>query len=76
MELYNICFLIFCMILSLLILIGISKNVLTEYGAGLLIGIFVLAIIGYDIWENFQFKETMQKIDLTNSNTDGNYSIE
>jgi hypothetical protein len=64
------------MILSLLILIGISKNVLTEYGAGLLIGIFVLAIIGYDIWENFQFKETMQKIDLTNSNTDGNYSIE
>jgi hypothetical protein len=70
MGIYNIGFFIFCIILILLTFIGVSKNILTEYGLGLLIGVLVLGIIGYDIWEDVQIREIMQKIDLTNSDTE------
>jgi hypothetical protein len=48
-----------------LIFIGVSKNVLTKYGIGLLIGILVLGIIAYNIWVDFQIWEMLKRIDLT-----------
>jgi hypothetical protein len=63
MGLYGIGFLIFCVVLACLILICTLTNILTEYGIGLLIGILVIGIIGYDIWEDFQFREMMREID-------------
>jgi hypothetical protein len=70
MGLYNIAFLIFCVILICIIFIVISKNILTEYGVGLLIGILVIGIIGWDIWVNIQYWEMMRKIDLAYSDTE------
>ena len=70
MDLFNIGFLTFCVILILLIFIGVSKNVLTRYGVGLLIGILVLGVISYDILANLQFREVIQEIDLPGSDTE------
>jgi hypothetical protein len=70
MGAYNIGFLAFCIILVSLILIGVSKNVLTNYGAGILIGILVFGIIGYDIWANRKAQELMREIDLAVSDTE------
>jgi Kef-type K+ transport system membrane component KefB len=70
MGLYNIMFSIFCVILILLLFLDISKNVLTKYGVGLLIGILVFGIIGYNIWENYQVQEIIQDIDLADSDTE------
>jgi hypothetical protein len=70
MGVYNIGFLIFCVVMALFVFIGISKNALTKYGAGLLIGVLVFGIIGYDIWANIQFQEVLRKIDLTDSDTE------
>jgi hypothetical protein len=70
MGLYNIGFLTFCVILSCIIFIGILKNILTEYGFGLLIGILVIGIISWDILVTFQYREIIRKIDLTYSNTE------
>lgn len=65
MNLYDIGFLTFCIIMICLIFIGVSKNVLTKYGIGLLIGILVLGIIAYNIWVDFQIWEMLKRIDLT-----------
>jgi hypothetical protein len=46
-----------------LIFIGIIKNILTEYGAGFLIGVLVLGIIGYNIWTDLQTLK-VNKIEL------------
>jgi hypothetical protein len=67
MGMYNIGFFAFCIILALSIFIGVSENILTKYGVGLLIGILVLGIIGYDIWANLKFQKIMEKVDLTDS---------
>jgi hypothetical protein len=64
MGIYNIGFLAFCIILVLLIFIGVSRNILTNYGVGLLVGILVLGIIGYDIWANLKAQELMREADL------------
>jgi hypothetical protein len=70
MDLCDIGFLTFCVIIICLFFIGISRNLLTKYGVGLLIGILVLGIVGYNIWANFQVRELMQRIDLTPSHTE------
>jgi hypothetical protein len=67
MGIYNIGFLAFCIILALLIFIGVSKNILTNYGVGLLVGILVLGIISYDIWANLKAQELMREADLMTS---------
>jgi hypothetical protein len=46
-----------------LIFVGIVKNVLTEYGVGLLIGMLVFGIIGYNILIDLQIIK-INKIDL------------
>jgi hypothetical protein len=48
-----------------LILAGISKNVLTKYGVGLLVGILCFGIIGYNTWVIFNIQEATQKVGLT-----------
>jgi hypothetical protein len=70
MGLYDILFLTFCVILFLLIFLGVSKNALTKYGVGLLIGILVLGVVSYDIWANLQVREVTRRIDLTGSDAE------
>jgi hypothetical protein len=62
MNLYDIGILSFCIIMFCLIFISVSKNILTEYGVGLLIAGLVLGIIGYNIWIDFQVWELLRKI--------------
>jgi hypothetical protein len=50
-----------------LLCIGISKNILTRYGAGILLAVLIFGIIGYDIWAAFQVKKTLDKIDSASS---------
>jgi hypothetical protein len=64
MDLYDIGILAFCIIMVCLILISISKNILTEYGVGLLIAILVLGIIGHNIWIDFHIWELLKEINL------------
>jgi hypothetical protein len=64
MGVYNIGFLAFCTVLVLLIFVGFSKNILTNYGVGLLIGILVFGMIGYDIWVSLKVQELMREADL------------
>jgi hypothetical protein len=64
MGLYNIVFFFVCIAIICLAFVGVSKNILTQYGVGLLIAIFVFVIIGYDLWVNFYVCETMRKIEL------------
>jgi hypothetical protein len=70
MGVYNIGFLVFCIILVLLIFVGISKNILTNYGVGLLVGILVFGIISYDIWANLKAQELMREVDLVVSDVE------
>jgi hypothetical protein len=76
MGVYNIGFLVFCIIFTLVIFIGVSKNMLTSYGVGLLIGIFVFGIIIYDIWVNFKAQELMRKINLVVSDIEKHIIIQ
>jgi predicted membrane protein len=69
MNLYDISFSIFCVILILLILFGVSKNILTKYGVWLLVSILILGIISYDILASLQVREVIQKIDLADADT-------
>jgi hypothetical protein len=69
MEYYDIIIFASCILLILLILIGVSRNILTEYGIGILIGILVFGIIGYSIFVNVQDKKFLKKVD-------GNYNVE
>jgi hypothetical protein len=62
MALYDIGFLIFFVIMLYLIFFCILKNVVSDYGAGLLIGILVFGIIGYNIWMNFTAWEVIKNI--------------
>jgi hypothetical protein len=64
MGVYNIGFLAFCVVLVLLISVGFLKNILTNYGIELMVGILILGIISYDIWTNFKAHELMKEIDL------------
>jgi hypothetical protein len=70
MNLYDIGFLSFCVIMICFAFEGMSKNILTQYGFGVLIAVIVIGIIGYDIWTSFQVREVMQHIDLTPSSTE------
>jgi hypothetical protein len=63
MNLYDIGFLVFCMVITCLILFGVTKNVLTEYGVGLLIGVLVFGIIGYNSWTDIQNLKIIKSID-------------
>jgi hypothetical protein len=67
MGTYDIGFIFFCVIMLCFIFIGISKNILTGHGVGLLIAILVLGIIGYDLWVTFQVQEAMNQIELAPS---------
>jgi hypothetical protein len=53
--------------MSFLIFLGLLKNILTKYGVGILIGILVLGIIGYDVWEGYQIQKIIQNIDIADS---------
>lgn len=70
MGLYNIVFTVFCIILILLTFLGLSKNILTSYGVGLIIGIFVFGIISYDVWVNFQIREILQQVQTADSDSE------
>jgi hypothetical protein len=63
MTLYEIIFLIFFIIMVSIIFVGISKNILTEYGIGLLIGILVFGIIGYNVLMNLAVWEALKNIE-------------
>jgi hypothetical protein len=60
MELYDIGFLALCGITIYLILVGVSQNILTRYGVGLLISVLALAIIGYYIWASIHVYDAMK----------------
>jgi hypothetical protein len=65
---YNIWFILFCIVFISLVFIGILKNILTSFGVGLLVGIFILVIIGYDLLIDLRAQELIQKFNLTVSN--------
>jgi hypothetical protein len=67
MGIYDIGFIVFRVIVFFLICAGVSKNVLTKYGVGILLAVLFLGIIGYDIWATFQVKESINRIDLAPS---------
>jgi hypothetical protein len=62
MGICTIGFFVFCVAMVIFIFVGIQKNILTRYGVGLLIAIFVFEVIGYDIWEDYQIRSTLELI--------------
>jgi hypothetical protein len=63
MTLYEIISLIFFIIMVSIIFVGISKNILTGYGFGLLIGILVFGIIAFNILMNLTVWEALKNIE-------------
>jgi hypothetical protein len=62
---YDVWFILFCVIFISLIFISIAKNILTNFGIGLLIGIFIFGIICYDILEELEIQKLRQNFNLT-----------